>query len=209
MPTIYFYETDKPYGCLSNFARCQITVGGTVWPTSEHFFQASKFEGREDQESVRAASTPFIAAKLGRDRFRKIRADWESVRDTIMRVALSAKFQQHEDLRQVLLSTGNNRLVEHTPNDSYWADGGDGFGRNRLGELLMELRCSYADYKPDFFVPPWIKYPEVDVSDLHWRMGVGEDYLIECSRWLETLAPSAKREYDAYFPVPKEWIHSW
>jgi len=31
-------------------------------------------------------------------------------------------------------------LIEHTKNDSYWADGGDGSGKNRLGQLLMELR---------------------------------------------------------------------
>jgi N-glycosidase YbiA len=209
MPTIYFYETDKPYGCLSNFARFPIVVVGSVWPTSEHFFQSSKFQGQKDQEDIRAAPTPFVAAKLGRDRSRKIRTDWEGVRDTIMAIALSTKFQQHEEPRQVLLSTGNSRLVEHTPNDSYWADGGDGSGRNRLGELLMELRRSYANYKPDFFVPPWIKFPEVDVSDFHWRMGSGEDYLIRCSQWLQALTPSAKREYDAYFPVPNEWIHSW
>jgi len=40
-----------------------------------------------------------------------------------------------------LLSTGELTLVEHTINDRYWADGGDGHGRNRLGILLMELRA--------------------------------------------------------------------
>jgi predicted NAD-dependent protein-ADP-ribosyltransferase YbiA (DUF1768 family) len=32
-------------------------------------------------------------------------------------------------------------LVEHTARDSYWGDGGDGSGRNRLGHLLMQLRA--------------------------------------------------------------------
>jgi hypothetical protein len=31
--------------------------------------------------------------------------------------------------------------VEHTTNDRYWGDGGDGSGKNRLGALLMELRA--------------------------------------------------------------------
>jgi N-glycosidase YbiA len=31
-------------------------------------------------------------------------------------------------------------LVEHTARDSYWADGGNGQGKNRLGVLLMRLR---------------------------------------------------------------------
>jgi hypothetical protein len=63
------------------------------------------------------------------------------VKDNIMRQALRAKFVQHEDLRQQLLATGNVRLVEHTTNDRYWGDGGDGSGRNMLGILLMELRA--------------------------------------------------------------------
>ena len=40
----------------------------------------------------------------------------------------------------MLLATGETLLVEHTANDNYWADGGDGSGKNRLGQLLMRLR---------------------------------------------------------------------
>jgi len=54
--------------------------------------------------------------------------------------ALRAKFAQHADLSRMLLKTGDQGLIEHTPNDRYWADGGDGSGRNRLGELLMQVR---------------------------------------------------------------------
>ncbi len=32
------------------------------------------------------------------------------------------------------------RLVEHTDNDVFWGDGGDGSGHNMLGRLLMEQR---------------------------------------------------------------------
>lgn len=62
------------------------------------------------------------------------------IKDSVMRRALRAKFTQHSELRELLLSTGNCRLVEHTANDHYWADGGDGSGMNRLGELLMSVR---------------------------------------------------------------------
>ena len=57
-----------------------------------------------------------------------------------MRDALRAKFTQHPSLRSLLLHTGDAELIEHTKNDRYWADGGDGTGKNRLGQLLMELR---------------------------------------------------------------------
>jgi ribA/ribD-fused uncharacterized protein len=57
-----------------------------------------------------------------------------------MRKAVRAKFTQHPDLRAILLGTGDARLVEHTENDSYWGDGGDGSGKNWLGKILMEIR---------------------------------------------------------------------
>jgi ribA/ribD-fused uncharacterized protein len=82
---------------------------------------------------------------MGRSRQRPLRADWEVVKDDVMRAALRAKFTQHPQLQSLLLATGDADLVEHTRNDTYWADGGDGSGRNRLGELLMELRTQLAD----------------------------------------------------------------
>jgi predicted NAD-dependent protein-ADP-ribosyltransferase YbiA (DUF1768 family) len=72
--------------------------------------------------------------------FQAQRADWERVKDEIMLEALRAKFSQNPDLRSKLLATAPASLVEHTKNDRYWADGGDGTGRNRLGELLMQVR---------------------------------------------------------------------
>jgi ribA/ribD-fused uncharacterized protein len=81
-----------------------------------------------------------IAARMGRDRKRPLRRDWESVKVQIMREAVLAKFSQHEELTQILLSTGEAKIVEHTENDSYWGDGGDGGGKNMLGIILMEVR---------------------------------------------------------------------
>ena len=57
-----------------------------------------------------------------------------------MYIALYAKFTQHEPLMKLLLDTGDRKLVEHTSRDSYWGDGGDGSGQNKLGKLLMRLR---------------------------------------------------------------------
>lgn len=80
------------------------------------------------------------AARMGRDRTRRLRPDWEIVKLQVMREALRAKFTQHLDLRAALLATGDALLVEHTANDRFWGDGGDGKGKNWLGKLLMELR---------------------------------------------------------------------
>jgi ribA/ribD-fused uncharacterized protein len=137
---IEFYAVGDPYGEFSNFAPFPIAVRGKRWPTSEHFFQGQKFAGTRHEEEVRRARKPRIAAEIGRDRKRPLRRDWESIKDGVMLEALRAKFNQHADLRALLLATGEARLVEHTDNDDYWGDGGDGRGRNRLGQLLMRVR---------------------------------------------------------------------
>lgn len=140
MSAIQFYRVRDPYGCFSNFAPYPITIDGVTWPTSEHFFQAQKFDDPAIQARIRAAASPMEAATLGRSRDFPLRPDWEQVKDDVMAMALHAKFTQHRELREQLLATGDATLVEHTANDRYWADGGDGRGRNMLGTLLMRLR---------------------------------------------------------------------
>lgn len=138
--SINFYRTGDAYGECSNFAAFPFTIDGKEWPTTEHYFQAQKFAGTEFEEEIRAIPSPMIAARAGRDRKKPLRPDWEAVKDDVMRAAVRAKFTQHPKLTDLLLSTGDAEIVEHTKNDSYWADGGDGSGKNMLGIILMELR---------------------------------------------------------------------
>lgn len=137
---INFYRVSDEFGCFSNFAPYPVRMEGKVWPTSEHYFQAQKFEDAEHREQIRKTKSPMIAARLGRDRKKLLRRDWESVKVGIMRDVVRGKFTQHDDIRQILLSTGDAKIVEHTENDSYWGDGGDGSGKNMLGRILMEVR---------------------------------------------------------------------
>lgn len=137
---INFYNPSDDFGCFSNFSRHPIAIKGKAWPTSEHYFQAQKFVGTEHESKVRNCTGPKEAAAMGRDRKLPLRRDWESVKDDVMREAVYAKFSQHEDIKETLLSTGDATLVEHTEKDSYWGDGGDGSGKNMLGQILMEVR---------------------------------------------------------------------
>ena len=141
MNVVNFYSVNDEFGDFSNFALFPITLDGQRWPTSEHYFQAQKFADSEYREKIRQTNSPMSAARLGRDRKQKLRRDWESVKDSVMRSAVLAKFSQHEELRTLLLSTGEAKIVEHTENDNYWGDGGDGSGKNMLGQILMEVRA--------------------------------------------------------------------
>ena len=149
MKVIKFYSTKEEYGFFSNFAAYPIKLKGKVWPTSEHYFQAQKFAGTEYEEQIRKESSPMIAARMGRDRKKKLRPDWEVVKDSIMREAVLAKFLQHPDLSEKLLATEDAILVEHTQNDNYWADGGDGSGKNMLGKILMSVREELVGSRKD------------------------------------------------------------
>ncbi|MCC7509540.1 MAG: NADAR family protein [Planctomycetes bacterium] len=137
---IYFYGRTNQWGEFSNFAHYPFELQGKVWPTSEHYFQAQKFAGTPHEEAIRLARKPNDAARMGRERSRPLRADWEQVKDDVMRKAVWAKFTTHPELEALLLSTGEQELVENAPGDYYWGCGKDGSGRNMLGRILMETR---------------------------------------------------------------------
>lgn len=138
--TIYFYHTKEKYGCFSNFSLHGFILDQLYWPTSEHYFQAQKFSDTEHLEKIRLLPTAKEAAKMGRDRNLPLRKDWGNVKDDTMRKAVLCKFSTHADIRQILLSTGEEQIVENSPTDYYWGCGSDGTGKNMLGIILMEVR---------------------------------------------------------------------
>ncbi|EOE5650614.1 NADAR family protein [Cronobacter sakazakii] len=137
---IYFYRVNEPYGVFSNFHSTGFSVSEIWWPTVEHYFQAQKFHDEILREKIRSLTSPMEAAKVGRSRNYPLREDWELIKDDVMRFAVLKKFSQNDEAKNILLSTGGAELIEHTKNDRYWADGGDGTGKNMLGKILMETR---------------------------------------------------------------------
>jgi len=140
MSEIKFYSTHGHYGCFSNFSKHPIKLKGHIWPTTEHYFQAQKFAGTKYESQIRQAKGPGQAAKQGRDKKKPLRRDWESVKEQVMYDAIKAKFTQHKDAQAILLSTGEDTIIEDSPIDYYWGCGAKGTGKNRLGILLMRLR---------------------------------------------------------------------
>ncbi|MDJ0737236.1 MAG: NADAR domain-containing protein [Nostocaceae cyanobacterium] len=141
--TIYFYKAWQPYGCFSNFSAHGIRMEGTDWSTVEHYYQAQKFVGTAYEliiPQIHAAETPEAAAALGRCSSRQVRCDWEEVKIEVMQAAVLQKFLTHSDIREVLLSTGDEELVEDSPRDYFWGCGADQSGQNHLGKILMNIR---------------------------------------------------------------------
>lgn len=137
---IKFYSETGKYGEFSNFAFFPIRLKSKTWNTTEHYYQAQKFENEAYQEKIRNAESPMKAAELGRSRKERILKNWDNKKDNVMFEAVRAKFTQHPELGQMLRDTGNAKIIEHTENDAYWGDGGDGKGKNKLGKILMKVR---------------------------------------------------------------------
>ena len=149
--TIYFYSNrEEPYGCFSNFSNHGFNLDGQWWSTSEHYFQSQKFVETAPgwATKIREAKAPKIAATMGRDRRHPLRTDWESVKDDIMHRAVLEKFTTHADIRAILLSTGDEPLVENAPGDRYWGCGKDGSGKNKLGQILVAVRSQLREQSP-------------------------------------------------------------
>jgi|SRR5690606_14665519 len=137
---IYFYTTRDSHGYLSNFYLAPIEINGKIYKSNEHYYQSQKFVGTKWEEYIRNLPLPKDAASQGRKENLPLRKDWESVKVEVMRTAVRAKFSQHRYLKEQILSTNDEILVEHTNKDSYWGDGGNGSGQNMLGKILMEIR---------------------------------------------------------------------
>ena len=140
---IKFWSTTGTYGAFSNFSAHSVVIGNKRYKTTEHYYQSQKFATTDPlyANKIAKASKPKEAARLGRDKARKLlRKDWESVKLDVMRRALRAKVEQHEDIKELLLGTAEEKIIEESPYDAYWGEGSDGKGQNWLGRLWMELR---------------------------------------------------------------------
>ena len=142
---IYFHNEGLPFGFLSNFSKHPIYCKGKVWNTVEHYYQVQKFQDPIIQEEIRMAQTPILAKTIAHKNKEFVDKNWNSIKDEVMYDGLYAKFTQHPDINKQLKETGKMTLYEHSPNDSYWGNGGDGSGKNTLGNLLMKIREQLSD----------------------------------------------------------------
>lgn len=134
---------DGNFAFLSNFYPSLITLSGETYPTVEHAFQALKTYDVEARKMIAAAPTPGKAKAMGRAVV--LRADWEEIKEDVMKICLKAKFNIPE-LREKLLATGDAYLVEGTVwHDNEWGSCNcdrckNIIGKNKLGNALMAIR---------------------------------------------------------------------
>lgn len=115
-----------------------------IYPTAEHAYQASKARRDDVREWILSAPKPSLVAMAGHGLYTwDIVPGWSRIKFDRMYQIIKAKFTQHKDLMDLLLSTGNTRLVESGKVDNVtnrtWGEV-NGVGKNMLGKLLMKLR---------------------------------------------------------------------
>lgn len=145
MDEIRFYRaSEKPYGAFSNLYRRAVEFEGETFATSEHAYQAGKARKADVRKWLLAAPSPALVAMAAHGLYYwDVAPGWSTSKFDRMRGVLRAKFTQHADLRELLLSTGDARLVESATVDNevnrLWGEV-NGAGKNMLGVLLMEIR---------------------------------------------------------------------
>ncbi|MFA0568521.1 GTP cyclohydrolase II [Vibrio gallaecicus] len=145
---VLFYEPEDSNGYLSNFASSPIEVNDQVWATSEHYYQAMKFASSELRQKIYYAASPEDAFILSRQYEDQVRNEWDEIKVDVMRFIVTEKFKQNRYFSHLLASTGDSVIKEHSHIDSFWGDGGDGSGQNKLGHILMDIRQNLQETEP-------------------------------------------------------------
>lgn len=131
-------EFQGKYRFLSNFWPAKVFLDGFQYPTVEHAYQAAKTFDLKKREEIRNADKPGLAKRLGKKV--SIRKDWEKIKISIMYNLVKQKFFNNSILKESLLSTGDEELIEgNTWNDTFWGIC-NGVGQNNLGKILMKIR---------------------------------------------------------------------
>ena len=128
---------------LSNFYISPVSFEGWEYWSVEHAYQSIKTLDLEWRKKVQECSTPGKAKRIGLKV--PMRPDWETIKYDVMRALVLQKFTNHLDIREKLLATGDQELIEeNTWGDKIWGQvkNAEGVyeGQNLLGKILMSVR---------------------------------------------------------------------
>ena len=148
--SVGFFGELNPF---SNFHECNFEVNGRTYHSSEQFIQNAKanyFGDRETASRIMTCSNAFECKKESRNiAYGSMDPlSWHSVAKEKCKPGIKAKFDQNRPLMNMLLNTGNKKLIESSfdrlwgsgipLHDDNWSSGVTSIGI--LGEMLMEIR---------------------------------------------------------------------
>ena len=149
---VLFYRATHRFGCFSNFYRANISIDGLKFICNEQYIMYQKavlFNDKISADKILKSNNPMQIKTYGRA-VKGFNEDlWVQYREQIADQCNRAKFTQHNDLRKILLSTGDALIAEASPSDKIWGIGVDELmgkniktwkGFNLLGKSLMRVR---------------------------------------------------------------------
>jgi ribA/ribD-fused uncharacterized protein len=115
------------------------------------YCKAGRFHDSETQKRILATNDPKEQKRLARLTKGFEAASWDKIKSEVVVAGNMAKFEQNRALRSLLLATGDRVLAEAASLDRVWGIGftaeearalnnQEGWGENRLGKALMEVR---------------------------------------------------------------------
>lgn len=138
---IRFLSNIEQWKDFSNWAPYPIELEGETWKSSEHYYQFKKFEKTDPQYALRIKNAPTAEeAKILSMENDHYPVYWDNIKVDVLRKAVMIKFQSYPELEDLLLSTGDEELIEANQDDAFWGEGKDGSGKNMMGRILMETR---------------------------------------------------------------------
>lgn len=130
---------------LSSVSSHGFELEDQYWPTAEHYYQAHKFEGLPLAKTIMQVNAGVEAHKLGNQWFKRKAKGWKANRRLLMTRALYRKTQEHQAVREALLATGDDLLIETSLYNHFWGIGRDQRGKNTLGKIWMDIRKKIQD----------------------------------------------------------------
>ncbi|WP_197516549.1 MULTISPECIES: NADAR family protein [Nocardia] len=141
------WPEDAGVELLQNRAPVPIAVDGVTYPTLIHAYWALSTSDEATRRRIAEVERPHHAAELAREAPR--RDGWADARVAVMAQLMRAKFRQHPDLAELLLSTKDAPIRSNEHYDSkFW-----GPGRQWAGRLLEVVRAELAAQRAGIIVP--------------------------------------------------------
>lgn len=149
-----FHNPDEEYGFLSNWYLSKFTVDGVTFSSMEQYMMYKKarlFQDTETAYEILSIQDVKQIKALGRQVKNYDDIIWNGRRQVIVYQGLLEKFCQNQELKKMLLETGNDILAECAVQDRIWGIGlsmtdekrfslSHWRGQNLLGFALMEVR---------------------------------------------------------------------
>ena len=131
------FDLDNP---LSSCSHHPIVLEDHNWTTCEHYVQYKSVRSQAHANTIDTLPTAEEAIAYAKPWYRFKINGYKKVAPILMTRALYTKVQMYQEVKEALLATGENMIIEGSQYDYFWGVGRDLRGHNHLGKIWMKIR---------------------------------------------------------------------